>query len=118
MTKITIGFKCDPQMKNDLLAEAEEAGITLSGYIENICANRCQSPDDDEIDNIDMDDLEEQVEGLSASLKEYEDLLGPLFTRHQGQTLDMQMPDGRMVPKKVNHPVDVLEIILNAVKKP
>lgn len=116
MAKITIGFKCDPHMKNELLMEASESGISLSEYVENICANRWTTRDDDTVDTSGEEVLAEQVEELSAALQEYQDLLQPYFDQYRGRTLDMRMPDDRVVQRQVDHPIDVLEIILSSVK--
>lgn len=117
MAKVTVGFKCDPHIKHELLMEAMESGISLSEYVENICANRWTTRDDDTVDTSDAEVLAEQVEELSTALQEYENLLQPLFERHHGKTHEMKLPDGSVVQKQVNHPIDVLEIILNSLKK-
>jgi hypothetical protein len=116
MAKITTGFKCEPHLKHELLEEAVESGITLSEYVESICANRWTTRDDDSVDTSDAEVLAEQVEELSASLQEYQDLLQPLFEHHRGETLGMKLPDGRVEQRQVTHPIDVLEIILSSVK--
>jgi hypothetical protein len=116
MAKITIGFKCDPNMKNELLREASEYGISLSEYVENICANRWTTRDDDKVDTSDAEILAEQVEELSTALQEYQNLLQPLFERHRGETHNMKLPDGRVVQIEITHPIDVLEIVLASVK--
>jgi len=117
MAKITIGFKCEPHLKHELLEEAVESGITLSEYVESICANRWAEAAQTGEDNDELEELEEQLEDCRARLAEYEvAMLGPLFRRYEGKTMDMRMPDGSVVQKQVNHPVDVLEIILSSVK--
>lgn len=117
MAKITVGFKCEPQLKYDLLVEADGSGITLSEYVENICANRwAASAPHIELDD-EMEELQKLLEESRSRLAEYEvAMLGPLFRRHQGKIEDMRMPDGSAVKKQVNHPIDVLEIILSFVK--
>jgi hypothetical protein len=117
MAKVTIGFKCDPYIKHELLTEAVESGISLSEYVENICANRWAAS----APHLQLDDEKEELQKLleesRSRLAEYEvAMLGPLFKRHQGETMDMRMPDGSVVQKQVNHPIDVLEIILSSVK--
>ncbi len=117
MAKVTIGFKCDPYIKHELLTEAVESGISLSEYVENICANRWAASAPHLESNDEMEELQEQLEDSRSRLAEYEvAMLGPLFRCHQGKTMDMRMSDGSVIQKQVNHPIDVLEIILSSVK--
>lgn len=39
-SKITTGFRCDPELKLQLAEEATELGISLSEHLENILCNR------------------------------------------------------------------------------
>ncbi|KAA3637510.1 MAG: hypothetical protein DWQ02_06660 [Bacteroidetes bacterium] len=46
MAKVTIGFRTDPEIKNELLEKANELGISLSDYCENLIVNRRNTVDD------------------------------------------------------------------------
>ena len=119
MAKIIVGFKCDPELKYDLLEEAESSGITLSKYVESICENRWDTSEEDENYSDEEEQLREQLMNCETRLNHYENvMLGPLFNRHQGKVIDMHLPDGTVVQKEVNHPSDILEIVLNSLKKP
>lgn len=118
MAKITVGFKCDPYIKEELLEEAAESGISLSEYVENICADRWAASAPHLQSDDEKEELQARLEDAHSRLAEYEvAMLGPLFRRHRGKTLDMHLSDGRIVPKQVNHPIDILEILLTAVRK-
>jgi hypothetical protein len=38
--KLTVGFKCNPNLKHTLQIEANQLGLTLSEYVEGICEVR------------------------------------------------------------------------------
>jgi hypothetical protein len=38
--KVTTGFRCEPELKLELIQEAEELGRTLSEHLEHILTNR------------------------------------------------------------------------------
>lgn len=117
MAKVTIGFKCDPSMKDDLWNEAVSSGITLSEYVENICANRWRTDKEQSDDTEELDAANAALEDVRSLLYEYEDImLGSLYQRFRGQMLDMKMPNGSIVKKTINKPIDVLEVILSSLK--
>ena len=117
MAKITVGFKCEPELKYDLSIEATSTGVTLSEYVENICANRMQMTHSEDNESAELKILRMANERAQNRLDKYElELLGPLYKKHQGQLLDMKSPDGSNVKKQVNSPMDILEIILTSVK--
>jgi|GEM_PF-3117885 len=117
MAKITVGFKCEPELKYDLSIEATSTGVTLSEYVENICANRMQMTHSEDNDSAELKMLRMVSQQTQYRLDKYElEMLGPLYKKHQGQLLDMKLPDGSVVKKQVNRPMDILEIILTSVK--
>lgn len=111
MSKITAGFKCDPNLKADLEYYAREYGQTMSSFIENICSDYVHALENDEVDPSDA-----PYDTNGAEPNPYEAMLAPFFDIFRGQTLDMRMPDGRVVQKQVSSPIDVLEIVLASVK--
>ncbi len=46
MSKVTIGFRVDPEIKNELLSRAQDLGVTLSDYCENALIASCQGSND------------------------------------------------------------------------
>ena len=119
MAKIIVGFKCDPELKYDLLEEAESSGITLSKYVESICENRWDTSEEDENYSDEEEQLREQLLNCETRLNHYENvMLGPLFNRYQGKILYKRLPDGSELRKQVNHPSDILEFVLKSLKKP
>jgi hypothetical protein len=46
MAKVTIGFRTDPEIKNELLEKANALGISLSDYCENSIVNRSNKVDE------------------------------------------------------------------------
>jgi hypothetical protein len=118
MRKITAGFKCDPELKDDLLREATSHGITLSEYLESICENRHLSNDQFQLSPDPEVDLEE-LESLRGKLYEYEEvLLGPLYEMHRNTEVSVLMPDGTTTKKFIESPADILETIIQSIKKP
>jgi hypothetical protein len=119
MAKITVGFKCEPELKYDLLLEAEGSGITLSEYVENICANRGNASQSSGQDSDEMAQLHDQVMDYESRLNHYETVvLGPLLMHYRGKSFDIRLPDGSVVSKEVNQPIDLLEIIVKSLKIP
>lgn len=118
MAKITVGFKCEPELKYDLSLEATNTGVTLSEYVENICANRMQMNHSEDHESAILKVHKRLYEQTQDRLDKYElEMLGPLYKKHQGQLLDMKLPDGTSVKKQVNSPIDILEIILASLKQ-
>ena len=117
MAKVTIGFKCDPSMKDDLWNEAVSSGITLSEYVENICANRWRKDEEQSYDNEELNAANAELEDVRSRLHEFEVImLGSVFQRSKGQIIDMKMPNGSIVKKPINKPIDALEVILTSLK--
>ncbi len=118
MAKITVGFKCEPELKYDLALEATNTGITLSEYVENICANRMQMTHSGYHESSELQLLQAQLVEKQNHVDKYElEMLGPLFQKYNGRKLDMKLHDGSIVQKQVNSPMDILEIILNSLKQ-
>ncbi len=118
MAKITVGFKCEPELKYDLSLEATSTGVTLSEYVENICANRMQMTHSEDNESAELKTLRMAFERMQNRVDKYElEMLAPVYQKYQGQMVDMKLPDGSFVKKQVNTPMDVLEIILASLKQ-
>ncbi len=64
MAKVTIGFRTDPEIKNELLEKAKDLGISLSDYCENLIVIRRNNVNDNGfrkpvLTESDMDIIEE-----------------------------------------------------------
>ena len=77
--KVTVGFKCNPEIKLRLAMEAKKMGLTLSEYIETLIQ---------QLDNAVLAE-KQQIETLKRQLAFYEnnDRLLKLFTDHKNQEL-------------------------------
>lgn len=115
MRKITAGFKCNPQLKSELITEANESGLTLSEYLESLCENRNNS--NEHINLINQPDYLEELEHLRSRLYEYEEvLLGSLFAKNQNTEVKVKLPNGRVFSRFIKQPQDILEVILASLK--
>jgi hypothetical protein len=115
MRKITAGFKCDPELKDDLLREASEHGITLSEYLESLCENRHSETVRTEYISSTEEDSEELAE-LRNEIDKYEQMLEPLFEQHKGKETLVILPDGRETQTMIKEPADVLYALVNALE--
>lgn len=111
MSKITTGFKCDPDLKANLEYYAQEYGHTTSSFIEYICAEHIHA-----LENGEQIQPELRNDDNVVAPNVYEAMLAPFFDLYLGQAFNMKLPDGREVQRQVDHPIDVLEIILSSVK--
>jgi hypothetical protein len=116
MRKITAGFKCDPQLKEDLLSEAGEHGITLSEYLESLCENRHSETLRTEYISSEQEDSEDLME-LRDEIDKYERMLQPLFEQHKGTETLVILPDGTETQTMIEEPADVLYALVNALKE-
>lgn len=115
MRKITAGFKCDPQLKAELIAEANESGLTLSEYLEYLCENRDSANHQTSFEEV--NDNSEELEYLRARLYEYEEvLLGDLFEKHQDTTVTVKLPNRPDIKRYIGEPQDLIKIFLESIK--
>lgn len=115
MRKITAGFKCDPTLKEALLSEATEHGITLSEYLESLCENRHSETVRTEYVSTPADDSKEL--SLRAELEKYEQPLRPLFELHKGEETVVILPNGVRTARLIEEPADVLYVLTNAIER-
>lgn len=106
--KITLGFKCAPQLKLQLAQAAQKLNITLSEYVESIVVNHNQET---------VNPLENVVNPLKEKLAFYEnDTLKALFTEHKGKTYEFTGASGKSIKVTVNGLQDVYTILINSFK--
>lgn len=78
--KVTLGFKCEAQLKMDLAIEADRYSMSLSEYVEVLVARRHENHSENENRG--------EVERLKKRLVVYEnDKLLKLYEKHKGQTI-------------------------------
>jgi hypothetical protein len=105
--KVTLGFKCSPQLKLQLATEAQHKGYSLSEYVESIMETYTTQSDE-------IEQLNNQVTGQQASLDWYEKdkLVQELLKKHKGKTINLKGKDSR----KVEKPQDIIWFIFNSFK--
>ena len=107
-TKVTVGFKCDPQVKLKLSRNAMALGLTISQYLENIIVN---------MENV-QKEHETEVNDLKRTIAFYENpILLSLFNEYQGQTVNLTTADGGAMQIQIKSLSDIYIIIINSFRK-
>ena len=105
--KVTLGFKCSPELKLKLADGASDKGLTLSNYTEMILL------DFDEI----ITEKVFELELLNNKINFYEsNELKALFNKHRGKTVKYKNSNNEMVNQKINCIEDVYIVIINSFK--
>lgn len=114
MRKVTVGFKCHPELKQRIITQAQSGGVTVSEFLENLCENvEYREAYLREQYEQRIDSLEEELSELRTILSEYEvELLGPLFNKYEGQQLSGENGN----PITVATPQDILKALLTALE--
>ena len=116
--KVTVGFKCHPEVKTALLKEASQLDISLSEYTESIVLNRqketkLKSP----INNDALLQHQKTIEQLKQQLAFYENnLLYDLYNAHKDEIVSYINSNGETVELKITELTDVYTILLNSFK--
>ena len=132
--KVTIGFTATTATKIALYKEAQSLGLNLSEYIaaildlrheENLVLALSGSNENEMALKKENTKLKETIENLESELECVEkDLewylsnskVDALWEKYDGQTFNITMPDGSLVPRFVDSPKDIYEIILSSYK--
>ena len=105
--KVTIGFKCHPQIKLHLAAEAKKSGLTLSEFIEILIQ---------ELDSA-VNLEKEEVQKLQQQLAYYEnEVLLEWFKHHENQNIKYTNSKGEIVSITIKQPRDIYTILINSFK--
>lgn len=115
MRKVTIGCKGDPNLKWELVKEAELLDMSLSEYMESILENR-QIQDDVKVLRHRFREEQRAKEEVFSKLEDYEQQLEELFQNFRGKELPFREPNGRTIKRKVNSKLDLLEAIVASIK--
>jgi hypothetical protein len=82
INKVTLGFKCNPQVKLRLALEAEEEGVSLSSYIEGIILKR-------EAELYSQEEVDQMLGEMDDELNFYEHIkIQKAFKLYEGKTLE------------------------------
>jgi hypothetical protein len=132
--KVTVGFKTCPKTKMDLHSEAISLGLSLSEYLDTLLELRHEENLVSFIgnDNQVTEKYKEEIEALKnkiaclngdvACLEEtlfwYDTnpQLEYLWNKYDGQTFDLELPDGTIEPRRIDSPKDIYEFLLSSFK--
>jgi hypothetical protein len=116
--KVTVGFKCHPELKTALLKEAKQLDISLSEYTESIVLNRQAVNKTESITtNDEILQYQKTIEQLKQRLAFYENnLLYDLYNAHKDEVVNYINSEGKTVELKINELTDVYTILINSFK--
>lgn len=106
--KITLGFRCDPKVKFNLIEKAQQLNLSLSEYVEHIVASFEVT---NRINENDMKEIILENHYLKNRLAFYEcEKLKELFEGLRGKKIDMMEEEGfeRFIEIKSIHDVYIL----------
>ncbi|WP_341228456.1 hypothetical protein [uncultured Arcticibacterium sp.] len=107
--KVTLGFKCDAQLKMDLALEAEKFGMTLSEYTEIIACKRHDSKSNQT--------LLKEIEVLRAKVSFYEnDLLKKALVTYKGKLIPYKDIYGDSKEIQIQTIEDVYTVFIHTLK--
>jgi hypothetical protein len=107
--KVTLGFKCEPQLKMDLAMEAERYGMSLSEYTEVIVGKRHNQTK--------PLNSNEETQSLKAKLSFYEnDFLKKALVTYKGRIVDYKDSFGHDRRIQIDKIEDVFTVIINKAK--
>ena len=112
--KVTIGFKCRPEIKSTLSNEARQLGITLSEYVESLILNKQEA---NKLINIESEQNIKTVNELKQKLAFYENnFLTDLFNEHKNKVVIYKNRENKSVELKINEINDIYTILINSFK--
>lgn len=110
-TKVTAGFKIEPQQKIRFAEEAEEMGLTLSKYLGGLVSEQ------EETINLIRSVHQNQISALRRRLSKYETArLKNMFEDEKGKTRYYSTEAGEKVEIVINDLPDVNAFIQNSFK--
>ncbi|MBL4587181.1 MAG: hypothetical protein JKX84_09025 [Flavobacteriales bacterium] len=123
---VSVAARIDPGMAHRISERAERLGVSMAKMVSLLIARgfNPQKPvaieNREEIGRLETEvaDLEEETDALKTRLAEYEEIiLAPLFNKHAGRTLSLPNTDGSISEKRIEDPIDILEVLLASVKQ-
>jgi hypothetical protein len=114
-SKVTLGFKCTPQLKIKLAEDAEGMGLTLSNYTETLIENA------EELVEVktrqEIKSLTQTIEQLREQINFYESpKLKTLFKDLENQSATYFTSDGNEVNITIRTIGDVFTVLVNSFK--
>ena len=117
-TKVTLGFKCHPNVKLDLAEKAHKLGLTLSEYVENLIMNSEKL-----FENFQLQEKEEKerLTFVNNQQKEkidfYEnDFLKNLYRKYENQMAEYKNENNEVVKLKIADIKNIYSVIINSFK--
>lgn len=117
-TKVTLGFKCHPNVKLYLAQKAQQLGLTLSEYVENLIMNseklfeKIQSQEKGEKERLTKINHEQKVK-----IEFYEnDFLKKLYDKYKNLIAEYKNEKNEKVNLKISDIQDIYTIIINSFK--
>ena len=105
--KVTVGFKCNPKLKLKLANEAQERGLTLSEYVENLLLTLEENKGVNQ----------KQIDDLTDRLAFYEnEILLTFYKRYKGQDIRFNNVDGETMEIRISDPKDIYTVLINSFK--
>ncbi len=113
-SKVTLGFKCSPELKLALAKAASEEGLTLSQYVEYLIEDIYEDFEKLLKENT---SFKKDINQLKGSIKKYENeiLLG-FFNAHKNQIGKYINLKQEKVELLIVEPIDIYTIIINSFK--
>ena len=113
--KLTVGFRCHPDLKRKLVQKAGEAGITLSEYLELRLNREDNLPN--KADPKKFEAINEQLSRLQKKITMYENAtLIKYYEKMKDMSFDFQDSNGNDKSIRVTSPKDVFELMLASFK--
>ena len=110
-TKVTLGFKCYPKVKLDLAQKAQQLGLTLSEYVENLIMNH------EKILVRENEKLITTNKELAQRIDFYEnDFLKKLYQQYKNQSVEYFDSGNQIINLKIANIQDVYTVIINSFK--
>ncbi|HEX7413062.1 MAG TPA: hypothetical protein VF411_03370 [Bacteroidia bacterium] len=116
--KVTVGFKCHPEIKLTLSNEAKQLDITLSEYVETLILNkREENKAVNEIENDEIVQHQKTINELKHRIAFYENnLLADLYNANKNETICYINSKNETVKIKINEITDVYTVLVNSFK--
>jgi len=112
--KVTLGFKCNPEIKLTLANEAQQRGITLSEYVETIIVN---SGNEKLQTKTEIEKLTKIIKEQKTKIEFYEnDILKKLYEQNKNTIAQFKNANNEIVNVKIASINDIYTLIINSFK--
>jgi hypothetical protein len=105
--KVTIGFKCHPQLKIHLANEAKKAGLTLSEFVEALIQQLDAAL---QLEKKDTEKLKQQLAFYEGGI------LLEFYKDHKNQELSYINSSGKEIKLIIKEPKDMFTVMINSFK--